>query len=463
MDHSLNIDISKVKRIHCIGIGGIGLSAVAEILNNRGYEVTGSDPKASIVTDHLESIGIKIYKEHLSENVRNVDLVVYSNAISSSNPEMIEAKKLGIPMLTRAEMLGMIMKEYDHSIAICGTHGKTTTTSMISLIIRGAGLKPTILVGAELNDIHGNVEIGANEYFVTEACEYMDSFLKLNPSIGVVLNIDSDHLDYFKDVEHIVTSFKKFVSKIPDDGVVVAFSENPFMGDVIKEAKHVITYGFNDDNDYSAKNVSFDDHGLADYDVYYREIKQCHIDLNVPGEHNVLNSLAAFATCRYLGVEPDVISEILHNFKGADRRFDYVGKMKCGAFVIDDYAHHPTEIKATISATLNVKHKESICIFQPHTYTRTKALFNEFIDAFEGLDNLIITDIYAAREKDIYGVSSKQLVEKIKENHPDLKVNYITNFDEIRDYVLKIAKRDDIVITMGAGDVYKIGEMLIER
>lgn len=463
MNHNLDIDISKVRKVHCIGIGGIGLSAVAEILNNQGYEVTGSDPKSSIVTDHLESLGIKIYKEHSPSNVKGADLLVYSNAISEDNPEMREASRLRIPKITRAEMLGIIMKKYDHSIAICGTHGKTTTTSMVSLIIRGAKLKPTILIGAELEDIHGNVEIGSNEYFVTEACEYMDSFLHLYPNIGVVLNIDSDHLDYFKDVEHIVTSFKKFVSEIPDDGVVIAFSENPFMGDVIKAAKNVITYGFNDDNDYSAKNVSFDDNGLARYDVYYKGIKQCHIDLNVPGEHNVLNSLAAFATCRYIGIEPEVISEILHEFKGADRRFDFVGKMKCGAYVIDDYAHHPTEIKATISATSNVKHKRSICIFQPHTYTRTKALFDEFIDAFEGLDLLVITDIYAAREKDIYGVSSKQLVEKIRENHPDMTAYYIKDFDEIKDFIIDNAKRDDIVITMGAGDVYKISEMLIDN
>lgn len=461
MNHNLDIDMSKVRKVHCIGIGGIGLSAVAEILHNQGYKVSGSDPKSSIVTDHLESLGIKIYKEHSPMNVNGVDLLVYSNAISRDNPEMIEAKRLSVPMITRAEMLGIIMKEYTHSIAICGTHGKTTTTSMISLIIRGAKLKPTILIGAELEDIHGNVEIGSNEYFVTEACEYMDSFLNLYPNIGVVLNIDSDHLDYFKDVEHIVTSFKKFVSQIPNDGVVIAFSENPFMDDVIKEAKNVITYGFNDDNDYSAKNVSFDDKGLARYDVYYKGEKECHIELKIPGEHNVLNSLAAYATSRYIGIKPKTIAKILHDFKGADRRFDFVGKMKSGAYVIDDYAHHPTEIKATIQATSNVKHNRSLCIFQPHTYTRTKALFNEFIDAFDGLDILIITDIYAAREKDIYGVSSKQLVEKIKENHPDMTVYYIKNFDEIKDFIINNAKKNDIVITMGAGDVYKISEALI--
>ena len=463
MNKNFNIDISKMKRIHCIGIGGIGLSAVAEILNNQGYEVSGSDLKSSIITDHLESKGIKIFKEHLAENVRDVDIVIFSNAVSFSNPEMVEAKRLGIPRITRAEMLGIIMKNYEHSIAICGTHGKTTTTSMISLIIRGAKLNPTILIGAEFADIHGNVEIGGNEYFVTEACEYMDSFLSLYPNIGVILNIDSDHLDYFKDVEHIVKSFKKFASQIPDDGVIIAFSENPFMEDVIKEAKNVITYGFNDDNDYSAKNVNFTDKGFAKFDVYYKGKKECHIDLSVPGEHNVLNSLAAFATCRYIGIESCVISKILSDFKGADRRFDYVGKTKCGAYIIDDYAHHPTEIKATISATANVKHNNSLCVFQPHTYTRTKALFNEFIDAFNGLDTLIITDIYAAREKDIYGISSEQLVSKIKEKYPEFNILYIKQFEEIRDYILDNISEGDIVITMGAGDVYKIGEILIDK
>lgn len=463
MNNISDMDISRIKRIHCLGIGGIGLSAVAEILADREYEVTGTDLKSSVVTEHLESKGIKIYREHLAENVHGVDAVVYSNAVSFSNPEMLEAEKLGIPCMTRADMLGIIMKEYKHSIAVCGTHGKTTTTSMISLIIRGAHLRPTILVGAELGDINGNVEIGTNEYFVTEACEYMDSFLSLYPNIGVVLNIDSDHLDYFKDVDHIVTSFKKFVTQIQDDGVLIAFSENPFMGDVIKEAKNVITYGFNDDNDYNVKNVTFDDRGFGEYDVFHQGENVCHVKLDVPGEHNVLNSLAAFVTCAYLGIEPETISEILRTFKGADRRFDFTGTMESGANVIDDYAHHPTEIKATLSAIKNVKHNKSFCIFQPHTYTRTKALFDDFIDAFDGIDYLIITDIYAAREKDVYGISSMQLVDAIRDKHPEMKLYYIKDFEDIADFVRAKAVKDDIVLTMGAGDVYKVGEMLVKK
>lgn len=454
-------DILECKRIQCLGIGGIGLSAVAEILEDHGHVVSGTDLNHSEVTDHLESRGIKIYYEHRPENVHGVDAVIYSNAVSDDNPELIEAKKLGIPCMSRSEALGMLMKKYKHSIGICGTHGKTTTTSMISLIIKDAGLDPTILVGGNLSDIHGNVEIGARGYFVTEACEYMDSFLNLRPSIGVVLNIDSDHLDYFKGIEHIVRSFKKFVSQIPDEGVVVAFSENPFMGDVIRSAKHVITYGFNDGNDFCARRVAFNDKGFPGYDLYHMGNKVCHIQLNIPGEHNVLNSLAAFATCDYLGIDADTITSALNKFKGTHRRFDFIGTTANGVSVIDDYAHHPTEIRATLKGARNLKFNKLWCVFQPHTYTRTKALFDDFVDAFKDVDKLIITDIYAAREKDVYGVSSHQLVQEIKRRHPELDAYYIRDFDDISKFLKKGTENGDVVMTMGAGDVYKVGRLLL--
>lgn len=454
-------DISKYKRIHCLGIGGIGLSAVAEILNNAGYIVTGTDMKKSEVTEHLESIGIKVYYKHAPENVEGVDLIVYSVAVADDNPEMVRARELGIPEITRAQMLGAIMEHFQESVAICGTHGKTTTTSMISLILRNADYKPTILVGGNVPEIDGNVEIGEHKYFVTEACEYMDSFLNLRPSIGVLLNIDSDHLDYFKDIDHIKASFRQFVTQIPEDGTVVAYGENPFVKEVLRGVKNTITYGYSEGNKYYAENISFDESGYPEYDICSNGETLCHIHLGVPGEHNVLNSMAAYATCHFLGVSDEVICDTLMNFHGPHRRFDFIGVTDNGVKVIDDYAHHPTEIKATLKAARNVKHNKLWCIFQPHTYTRTKALFDQFEDAFTDVDTLIVTDIYAAREKDVYGVSSYKLVQAMKEKHPEMDINYIQDFPDIARFITRHAGKDDIVITMGAGDVYKVGKIIL--
>jgi len=293
------------------------------------------------------------------------------------------------------------MDHYENSVAICGTHGKTTVTSMTSLILRNAQYKPTILVGGNLPQIHGNVEIGGSEYFVTEACEYMDSFLQLHPNIGVILNIDSDHLDYFKDMEHIVKSFRTFVEQIPENGILIAYGDNPFVKGILRDRTNKITYGYSEGNDFYAENISFNEKGFPNFDIYHKGNKVIHLELSVPGEHNVLNAMAAFVTAAYLKVDMNVIADTLKEYGGTGRRFDFNGVTDKGVMVIDDYAHHPTEIKATLSAAKNVKHNKLWLVFQPHTYTRTKALFNEFTDAFQDADVVIITDIYAAREKDI--------------------------------------------------------------
>ena len=455
-------NISKFKRIHCLGIGGVGLSAVAEILQDNGHVVSGTDINRSDITDHLNKVGIKVFYEHKAENVDDVDAIVYSNAVSDTNPEIVRAKERRIPIFSRAEVLGMLMNNYKHSIAVCGTHGKTTVTSMTSLILRDAKYEPTILVGGNVDEIKGNVEIGDTNYFVTEACEYMDSFLHLTPTIGVLLNIDSDHLDYFKDMDHIVKSFKAFVSNIPRKGIIIAFGENPFVKEALRGLNNVITYGYTDSNDFYAENVSFDDSGFPEYDICHEGKVLCHLHLGVPGEHNVLNSMAAYVTARYLGVGDDVIAGTLKHFKGTHRRFDFTGVTKNGAKIVDDYAHHPTEIKATLSAASKVKHNKLRVVFQPHTYTRTKALFEEFVDSFDHVDSLIITDIYAAREKDVYGVSSYQLVNAIKAEYPDREVYYVQDFEDIVKYLAANAEKDDIVMTMGAGDVYKIGQMMLK-
>ena len=457
------MDFSKYKRIHCLGIGGIGLSAVAEILRDRGYIVSGTDIHPSKVTRHLEYLGIKVYTSHEPENVEGVDAVVYSAAVSEENPEVRRAHELGIPLFSRAEVLGMIMNDYENSVAICGTHGKTTVTSMTSLILRNADYKPTILVGGNLPQINGNVEIGGTRYFVTEACEYMDSFLQLRPSIGVILNIDSDHLDYFKDMEHIVKSFSTFVEQIPPSGIIIAFGDNPFVRSILRNHDNKITYGYSESNDFYAENIRFNENGYPVFEICHKDNIIAEVQLNVPGEHNVLNAMAAFVTASYLGVETETIVSTLREYSGANRRFDYIGTTENGVKIIDDYAHHPTEIKATLAAARNVKHNKLWLIFQPHTYTRTKALFDEFVDAFEDTDVVILTDIYAAREKDVYNISSYKLVTAIKAKHPDKAVYYVKDFEDIVRYIEKFAGKDDIVMTMGAGDVYKVGDMLLHK
>ncbi|MBQ6621582.1 MAG: UDP-N-acetylmuramate--L-alanine ligase [Mogibacterium sp.] len=454
--------ISEYNRIHCLGIGGIGVSAIAEILQDNGHTVTGTDLKESDVTRHLEEIGIKVFYGHRAENVEGAEAVVYSAAVSPDNPEMVRASELGIPCFSRAQVLGMLMEHYEQSVAICGTHGKTTVTSMTSLILRSAGLKPTILVGGNLAEIKGNVEIGRNEYFVTEACEYMDSFLELRPTVGVVLNIDSDHLDYFKGIEHIVRSFRQFVTQIPEDGAVIAYDGNPFVRDVLKGLNNVISYGYTDSSDYHAESIRFDDSGFPEYDLYYGGELLMHIHLAVPGEHNVLNSMAAVATARYFGVDTEVIAQTLRDFHGTHRRFDYIGTTDKGAKVIDDYAHHPTEIRATLKGAQNVRHHKVFCVFQPHTYTRTLALFEDFADSFGAVDTLILTDIYAAREKDVYNVSSQKLMQRMQEKYPGREIYYISDFDEIARFLQDRSGEGDLVLTMGAGDVYKVGRLLLE-
>lgn len=457
------MDFTQYKRIHCLGIGGIGLSAVAEILAYNGHIVTGTDINPSKVTRHLESIGIKVYPSHEPENVEGVDAIVYSAAVSDENPEVIRAKELGIPLFSRAEVLGMIMDRYEHSVAICGTHGKTTVTSMTSLILRNAKYKPTILVGGNLPQINGNVEIGHNEYFVTEACEYMDSFLQLHPSIGVILNIDSDHLDYFKDMEHIVKSFSTFVEQIPEDGIIIAYGDNPFVKSILKGHRNKMTYGYSESNDFYAENIKFNENGFPTFDICHKGRVITNLELSVPGEHNVLNAMAAFVTASFLKVDIPTIAATLKDYHGTNRRFDFTGVTENGVIVIDDYAHHPTEIKATLAAAKNVKHNKLWLVFQPHTYTRTKALFDEFVDSFNDTDAVIITDIYAAREKDVYDISSYKLVTAMKEKYPTHPIYYVKDFEDIVNYVKKFAGKDDIVMTMGAGDVYKVGEMLLGK
>ena len=457
------INLSDYKNIHFIGIGGVGISAIAEIMLSRGYKVSGSDMKESEITDRLKAKGVDVHIGHRSENVENADLIVYSAAIAEENPEIVRAREKNIPLAGRAEVLGVLMDEFENSIAISGTHGKTTTTSMVSLILDNAKLEPTILVGGNLEQIGGNVKVGHSKYFVTEACEYRDSFLQLRPKIEVILNIDSDHLDYFKDIDHIVSSFDRFTKAVPENGKIIAYDANPFVKRVIENIPGVITYGYSDTCTYTIKDIRFDNEGMPRFHIVYDGEDLGEIALLIPGEHNILNAAGAFACCHQCGVSPEVIIKTLNEFTGTERRFDITGTTDKGVKLVDDYAHHPTEIKATLSAAKQLPHKKLWCLFQPHTYTRTLALFDEFADAFQDADVIVLAKIYAAREKDIYEISSEKLAKEIRRVHPDKEVYYFDTLEEIADFVRNNAEEGDLAITMGAGDIYKVGEMIIGK
>lgn len=456
---SFNFKHDENKKIHFIGIGGVSMSGLAEILLEHNYKVSGSDAKESTVTDKLRKHGAEIYIGHDSKNINNVDLIVYTAAISNDNPELAYAKKSNIPLMTRAEFLGSLMKDHKFNVAISGTHGKTTTTSIISHIVLKANLDPTILVGGDLDIIGGNVRAGKSEYFITEACEYKASFLQFFPYIGVILDIDADHLDYYKDIDDIENTFTKFSNLIPEDGYLVANYDDERTARVAAKAKcNVVSYGI-EKGRINAKNIGYDDHGCAVFDVYDEAKFLFNIKLNVPGKHNILNSLASIATALILEIDNKSIIEGVQSFNGTHRRFEIKGT-KNGITVIDDYAHHPTEIKATLAAALNYPHERIFCVFQPHTYSRTKSLFNEFSEAFSNVDVLVLADIYAAREKDTGIVSSDMLGDAIREKGVPCKNFH--SFDNIVTYLKENLTKGDVLFTIGAGDVYKVGEMFLK-
>lgn len=452
-------ELQNINRIHLIGVGGISMSGIAEILLEEGYNVSGSDMHQTPITNHLEEKGATLYYSHDGKNVHGAQLIVYSAAIKEDNPERIRGVELGIPAIDRAKMLGQIMKNYDHAIAIAGSHGKTTTTSFVSLLLEYSNMDPTIMVGGNLDEIGGNIKIGKSQYFVTEACEYFESFLQFRPRVGVLLNIDRDHLDYFKDIDHIIRAFESFANLIPDRGYLVAFNDNHYIQEMLPRLGcKVVTYGVKKDSHFMAKNITFNLYGHARFDLFYMGENLGPILLQVPGLHNIYNALAAIATVYLLGVPMAEIQDNIGRFKGIHRRFDIIGKVK-GATIVDDYAHHPVEIEATLAAAQKVKHNTSWCVFQPHTYSRTEALLEDFSRAFSECDHVILTDIYAAREKDEGVVSSRDLYDLMKDHK---SVRYLRSFEEVRDYLYENINSGDLVLTMGAGDVNKIGEMLLE-
>ena len=457
-----NIDnLRRYRNIHMIGIGGVSMSGIAAILKNWGFNVTGSDSSDSETVQTLIKKGIKVAIGHDLDSIATSDVVVYSAAIKKDDPEMIEAKKLNIPTIERADFLGEITRCYTDTICVSGTHGKTTTTSMISLVFIEALKDPSIQVGAYLKQIDGNYLVGNSEHFIIEACEYVESFLKFSPKAEIILNIDNDHLDYFKTFENIKNAFIKYVKLLPDDGILVINGDDKNCIDLKNYTKaNVITYGINNRNvDFYADNITFNEDGFPSFDVYHNGNKLEHFSLSVPGKHNVLNSLACIALSYNYSIDIPYIKSALKKFTGAHRRFEYVGKMNNNVSVYDDYGHHPTEIIATAKSLMNKKYNQSWVVFQPHTYSRTKNLLDDFANALLNFDNIIILDIYAARESNTYGISSKDLVNKI--NSLGKTALYIPDFDECVNFVKSHVKSNDIVMTLGAGTVTNIGPMLI--
>ena len=456
------IDFQKPQHIHFIGIGGISMSGLAEILLGEHFTVSGSDAKESPLTRALEEKGAKIFYGQRASNIEDgTELVVYTAAIHPDNPEFACAQSKGLPMLTRAELLGQIMRNYETSIAVSGTHGKTTTTSMISHILLAGECDPTISVGGILPSIGGNIRVGQSETFITEACEYTNSFLSFFPTISIILNIDADHLDFFKDIDDIRHSFRKFAQLLPADGALIINADTPKYEDVIRNLPcRVITYGLEHDAEYQAADITFDAFGHASFTLLRNGEKGSRFSLKVPGIHNVSNALSAIALGQLLHLSDEVIAQGLSSFTGTDRRFQYKGEIG-GVTIIDDYAHHPTEIEATLHAAANYPHKKLWCVFQPHTYTRTKALLPEFARALSLADHVVLADIYAAREQNTIGISSADLQKQIVE--AGTPCEYFPTFDEIEYFLLKSCTQGDLLITMGAGDVVNIGEQLLGK
>ena len=448
--------------IYFIGIGGISMSGLAEILLTEGFRISGSDRAPSDLTRMLEERGVKVFYGQREENLTaDIDLAVYTAAIKSDNPELLAAKRLGIPTLTRAELLGQMMKNYKTPVAISGTHGKTTTTSMISQILLNADADPTLSIGGIYKPIGGNIRVGSSELFVTEACEYTNSFLHFFPKIGIILNIEEDHLDFFKDLSDIRHSFRLFAELLPADGALI------INGDIDRPEEitdglpcRVVTYGLSGRCDYNATEISYDEAGFPSFLLTEKDGRSRRFSLRVHGDHNILNALAAIALADLLHISDETIAAGLLAFGGTDRRFEYKGQRN-GVNIIDDYAHHPTEIRATLNAAAKYPHKRLWCVFQPHTYSRTKAFLGEFAKALSLADEIVLADIYAAREKDTLGISSQTLQEKIRSlGH---SCHYFPSFEAIENFLLKNCTKDDLLITMGAGDVVKIGENLLQK
>jgi UDP-N-acetylmuramate--alanine ligase len=449
---------STVKRLHFVGIGGIGMSGIAEILLNEGFDVSGSDIAKSENTDYLEKLGIKIYIGHNEKNIEGAEVVVYSSAVNpNDNPETIAASQKNIPLIRRAEMLAEVSR-LKYNIAISGTHGKTTTTSMIGLILIKAGLDPTVIVGGRLRDFGGtNARLGKGEWTVVEADEFDRSFLQLFPTIAVVNNIEAEHLDIYKDMNDLTETFAQFANKVPFYGFIALGIDDPGVKSIYaKVNKKIRTYGFSRNCDVRAERIIYENRQVRAI-IFEDNVELGEVTINVPGEHNLKNALAAITVARGLDIEFEVINSALQEFKGVFRRFDIKGE-KDGVLYVDDYAHHPTEVKAVLKAARNSWNRRIVAAFQPHTYTRTMHLHEQFAASFDDADVIIITDVYPAREQPIEGITGKLIADgAMKYGHKN--VLYIPTLDELRRQLSDILKDGDVFITIGAGNICNLSQI----
>jgi UDP-N-acetylmuramate--alanine ligase len=450
----------RIRRIHFVGIGGIGMSGIAEVLLNLGYEISGSDLGATDITQRLDDRGAAIHRGHDAAHIGNADVVVTSTAVRPDNPEVVAAHERGIPVIPRAEMLAELLK-MKFSIAVSGSHGKTTTTSMVATLLAHGGLDPTMVIGGKLASIGSNARLGDGEVIVAEADESDGSFLKLSPCLAVITNIDREHLDYYKDVEEIKEAFLQFANIVPFYGSTILCLDDPHVREILPRIKRrVITYGLTPAADYRAEGISYSGSATR-FSLRHRDVLLGSVKLNVPGLFNVMNALAATAVAREMEMAFPAIREGLAGFTGVQRRLEVRGEAKA-ITVVDDYGHHPTEIRATLAAARQVWPGRIIVVFQPHRYTRTQALFEEFLTAFADADCLLVTDIYPASEEPIPGVTASALCEAIRRaGHRDAR--HFSDFDAMVDHLAKIARPSDVVLTQGAGSVWKVGEAFLKR
>lgn len=453
---SIQRSIKERKTIHLIGIGGVSMSALAELLLSYGVPVTGSDRQESPVTERLERLGAHITYAHLPENVEGASLVIRTSAVHDDNLEVIRAGEWSIPVLERAEAWGELMADYRDVICFSGTHGKTTSTSMMTMITMQAGSDPTVMVGSHLPAIGGTLRIGAHDCFVAEACEYCNSFLSFRPTVAVILNVEEDHLDFFKDIDDIVASFRRFCALVPENGIVVANADDPNAVRSVRDAKRVVTFGESERADVRAVDIS-SENGYYRFTVLVRGEFYADIELSVPGRHNVMNALACCAAAEFLGIPGETAAEGLRQFTGSSRRFQRMGKTARGAVVVDDYAHHPSEMRATLRTARQMGFRRIFCAFQPHTYSRTKALFGDFVEVLTQCDRAVLAPIFAAREKNTIGISSAELAAEVP------GAIALESFDEIADYLARETGEGDLILSMGAGNINAICEKLVKQ
>lgn len=454
---------SSIKKLHFVGIGGIGMSGIAEILLDQGFQISGSDRALSEVTERLQKLGAEIFEGHRPEHVKpDVDVLVYSSAVTLDNPEVVEAQRRKIPIIRRAEMLAEVMR-LKYGIGIAGTHGKTTTTSMVGLVLMEGGLDPTVIVGGKLIGLGGtNARLGKGEFIVVEADEFDRSFLSITPTIAVLTTLDVDHLDCYRDLEDIKSAFVQFANKVPFYGFIVLCLDEPALQDIVPQLskKTMITYGLNPQADVQAVDVSYKQN-TSSFTVLRGEQELGPVVIQVPGEHNVQNALAAIAVGLELGVPFDKVKKGIEQFNGVYRRWEKKGEVG-GIAVYDDYAHHPTECRATLAGAKAGWRRRLVCVFQPHLYSRTRDFYDDFGKAFLLSDVLVVTDVYPAREEPIQGVSGELIANAAEQvGHKD--VHYVPDKKQIPSYLMKIVKKGDVVITMGAGDIWKYGEEFLKK